>query len=138
MQTSFLETLQIWKIVKIEFRGLNFFHIYLLHYYSTFHLKNFSSPSSHVFTFGFASFDNNYTSRGILALSCIKTWHIATIVTLALGLRPRQGLARVRAKREAQESHLMLPRVWESENENSHSQMSSHFGSWSPGGLPDL
>jgi hypothetical protein len=30
------------------------------------------------------------------------------IATLALGLRPRQGLARVRAKREAWESHIML------------------------------
>jgi hypothetical protein len=33
------------------------------------------------------------------------------VVTLALGSQPRQGLARVRAKREAQESHLMLARV---------------------------
>jgi hypothetical protein len=33
------------------------------------------------------------------------------VATLALGSQPRQGLARVRAKREARESHLMLPRV---------------------------
>jgi len=33
------------------------------------------------------------------------------ITTLALGLRPRQGLARLWAKREAWESHLMLPGV---------------------------
>jgi hypothetical protein len=33
------------------------------------------------------------------------TWHV---VILALGLQPRQGLTRLRAKREAQESHLML------------------------------
>jgi len=40
------------------------------------------------------------------------TKHITLIVTtLALGSQPRQGLARVRAKKEAQESHLMLPRV---------------------------
>jgi hypothetical protein len=31
------------------------------------------------------------------------------VATLALGLRPKQGFARVRAKREAQELHLMLP-----------------------------
>jgi hypothetical protein len=30
------------------------------------------------------------------------------VTTLALGLRPRQRLARVRAKREARESHLVL------------------------------
>jgi hypothetical protein len=30
------------------------------------------------------------------------------VATLALGSRLNQGLARVRAKREAQESHLML------------------------------
>ncbi len=30
------------------------------------------------------------------------------VTTLALGLQPRQGLVKVRAKREAQESHLML------------------------------
>jgi hypothetical protein len=42
MQTNFLKTLQIWKIVKIEFGGLNFFHIYLLHYHSTFHLFYFA------------------------------------------------------------------------------------------------
>ncbi len=36
------------------------------------------------------------------------------VVTLALGLRPRQRLAKVRAKREAQESHLMFSRMQES------------------------
>jgi hypothetical protein len=33
------------------------------------------------------------------------------VVTLALGSRPKQGLARLWAKREAQESHLMFPGV---------------------------
>jgi hypothetical protein len=33
------------------------------------------------------------------------------IVTLALGSRPRQRFARTRAKREAQESHLVFPGV---------------------------
>jgi hypothetical protein len=31
------------------------------------------------------------------------------VTTLTLGLRPRQGLTRVRAKKEARESHFMLP-----------------------------
>jgi hypothetical protein len=36
------------------------------------------------------------------------------VATLALGSRPRQGLARLRAKKEARESHLVLPRVQKS------------------------
>jgi hypothetical protein len=36
------------------------------------------------------------------------TSHVAI---LTLGSRPKQGLARVRVKREARESHLMLPGV---------------------------
>ncbi len=51
------------------------------------------------------------------------------VKTLALGLRPRQGFARLRAKGEARESHG---------NEPSHSQVNSHFGSWSPNGVPNL
>jgi hypothetical protein len=31
------------------------------------------------------------------------------VKTLTLGSQPRQGLAKVRAKREARESHPMLP-----------------------------
>ncbi len=31
--------------------------------------------------------------------------------TLALRLRPKQGLVRLRSKREAHESHLMFPKV---------------------------
>jgi len=34
--------------------------------------------------------------------------NIVFVVTLALGSRPRQGLARLRAKREAQGSHFMF------------------------------
>jgi hypothetical protein len=71
-----------------------------------------------------------------------KTWifcckHI--VATLALGSRPRQGLARLRAKWEAWEAHHLLPRVqrmWR--NEPSHSQMNSRVGSWSPEWIPDL
>jgi len=47
------------------------------------------------------------------------------VATLALGLRPRQ-------------KGLKGASQGECENEDSHSQMSSPFGSWSPGGLPNL
>jgi hypothetical protein len=43
------------------------------------------------------------------------------------------------AKKEARESHLMLRecmKVWK--NEPSHSQVSSHFGNWSPNGVPNF
>jgi hypothetical protein len=50
------------------------------------------------------------------------------IATLALGSRPRQRFVRAQAKSS----------VRECEDDDSHSQMSSHFGSWSPGGLPNL
>jgi hypothetical protein len=50
------------------------------------------------------------------------------VATLALGLRPRRRLARAWAKRS----------VRECEDEDSHSQVSFHFGSWSPSGLPNL
>jgi len=64
---------------------------------------------------------------------CINLNLLALIVaTLALGSWPRQRLARVRAKRETWECR----RVWG--NEPSHSQMNSHFGSWSLGGFPNL
>jgi hypothetical protein len=40
-----------------------------------------------------------------------------SIATLALGSRPRQGLAKARVKREAQESHFMLLGVQENARE---------------------
>jgi hypothetical protein len=59
-----------------------------------------------------------------------------------LGSRPRQGFVKVRAKSEARESHFMLLGVWECErvwrNEPPHSQVSSHFGSWTPNRLLNL
>jgi hypothetical protein len=39
------------------------------------------------------------------------------VITLALGSRPKQGLARVWAKREARESHFMLSGVQKSVRE---------------------
>ncbi len=60
------------------------------------------------------------------------------VATLALGSRPRQGLARLRAKREAWESHLMLLGVQQSVREWTHSQVNSHFGSWSHKWTPEF
>jgi hypothetical protein len=42
---------------------------------------------------------------------------IEIVTTLALGLRPSQGLVKVQAKSEVQELHFMLPGVWESVRE---------------------
>ncbi len=50
------------------------------------------------------------------------------VATLALGSQPKQRLTRAQAKRS----------VRECEDEDSHSQVSSHFGSWSLGGLLNL
>ncbi len=50
------------------------------------------------------------------------------VVALTSGSQPKQRFIRVRAKRS----------VRECEHEDPHSQMSSHFGSWSLGGLPNL
>jgi hypothetical protein len=58
---------------------------------------------------------------------------VIIVTTLALGSRPKQGLARVRAKKEAWESQLMRKRVWG--NEPSHFLVNSHFGSSSPNGF---
>jgi len=39
------------------------------------------------------------------------------VATLALGSQPRQGLVKVRAKCESQESHFMFLGVWENVRE---------------------
>jgi hypothetical protein len=53
-----------------------------------------------------------------------------SVAPLTLGLRSKQGLAKVRAKIEAWESHFMLSRMWESVREwTPQCQVSSHFGS---------
>jgi hypothetical protein len=62
---------------------------------------------------------------------------MTSVVTLALGSRPRQGVARLWAKRKTRESHRLFPwvqRVWG--NEPSHSQVNSHGGNWSPKWTP--
>jgi len=52
-----------------------------------------------------------------LSLKTIFGQTIIIVVTLTLGSQPRQGLAKVWAKKEAQESHFMLPGVQESVRE---------------------
>jgi len=68
-----------------------------------------------------------YTTSGWEEITHINQQLINVVTTLALGSWPRQRFVRARAKRS----------VRECENENSHSQVSSHFGSWSFG-LPNL
>jgi len=53
--------------------------------------------------------------------------HIIHVVTLALGLWPRQELVKVWAKSKARESHFMLPGVWKSVRE-----MNLHTPKWVP------
>jgi hypothetical protein len=57
---------------------------------------------------------------------------ITNVATLTLGLRPRQGLTKVRAKNEVWESHAPGS-VGKCEGMNlPYSQVNSHFGNWSP------
>jgi hypothetical protein len=74
------------------FSNMNFFHV------GWWKIRTWVPMCKHVFPNG----TNNVTEAP----------HISAIVaTLALGSRPRQGLARLWAKREAWESHLMFPWV---------------------------
>ncbi len=57
------------------------------------------------------------TQRKRLRLTYKIKWVKCNVASLALGLRPKQGLAKVRAKCEGQESHFMLPGMWESVKE---------------------
>jgi hypothetical protein len=85
---------------------------------------NFSTPINDLWKFW------EYFAT-MLGIHCnFLKFHVAT---LALGSQPRQGLARLRAKREAWESHHLfsgVQRVWG--HEPSHSQVNSHCGSWNP------
>jgi hypothetical protein len=63
---------------------------------------------------------------------CVNHKLTRNVTTLTLGSRQMQRFTRVRAKREAWECR----RVWR--NESSHSQASSHFGSWSLDGFPNF
>jgi hypothetical protein len=55
-----------------------------------------------------------------MAIKLPKSFNKHCVATLALGSQPRQRLAKVRAKREAQESHFMLSGVQNSEGINPH------------------
>jgi hypothetical protein len=52
----------------------------------------------------------------------------AIIATLALGLRPRQGLTKVRAKCEGRELHFVFPRMWK--NVRECEKMNFHTPKW--------
>ncbi len=77
-----------------------------------------------------------YNNPSVLIQVCAKFTNL-NVVTLALGSRLKQGLARLRTKREAWKSHHMLlgvQRVWG--NEPSHSLVNSHCESWNPKWTP--
>ncbi len=90
--------------------------------------------------FKFQSWEGTKVGYQLTKEECGNWFELINVITLALGLQPRQRLAKVQAKSEARESHFMLlgecerRRVWG--NEPTHYQGSSHFGSWSPHGLP--
>jgi hypothetical protein len=62
---------------------------------------------------------------------------LVIVATLALGLQPMQGLIKVRGKSEPR-SHISCSRECKRGNEPPHSQVSFHFGSYTPNGLPNL
>ncbi len=60
----------------------------------------------------------NYTEAFTFKqLACYVQYEALDVITLTLGSRLRQRLAKVRAKREARESHFMLPGVQKSVRE---------------------
>jgi hypothetical protein len=67
------------------------------------------------------------------------TMFMTCVMTLAFGLRSRQGHGKVWIKSVAWESHSHSQecgRMWG--NEPTHSPVDSHFGSWKPNGLSNL
>jgi hypothetical protein len=72
----------------------------------------------------------------VVTMFHFSSWDVAT---LTLGSWPRKGFAKVQAKTRP-ESRISCSReckrMWG--KEPSHSQMNSHFGSWSPNGLLNL
>jgi hypothetical protein len=64
---------------------------------------------------------------------------VDTVVTLALGSRPRQGGYKVAGQEGARESLRMLPGVQESEGKWTLTLLKEfNLGNWSPGGLPNF
>jgi hypothetical protein len=60
---------------------------------------------------------HDFLAYGLFAGCVTKGPVECPIATLALGSQPRQGLVRVRAKREAREAHFMFPGVQKSVRE---------------------
>ncbi len=63
------------------------------------------------------------------------------VATLALGLRPRQGVTRLPGCRPNGKPGVMLHAsgsVRECEGIDLHIPKGTHFGSWSPDGVPNL
>ncbi len=50
----------------------------------------------------------SYVNHSLLSIHVNYTCMLTIVATLALSSRPKQGLARLQAKKEARESHLML------------------------------
>jgi hypothetical protein len=91
-----------------------------------------SDQNTHFINYAIEMFTNHF----LLWNTILTTYYVTT---LALGLRLRQGLAKVHAKMKPR-SHISCSqeckKVWE--NEPPHSQLSSHFGSCSLDGLPNF
>jgi len=65
--------------------------------------------------------------------------HLKVLVaTLALGLGPRQGLAKVWAEKESPGITFHVLASVEECEEPTHSQVGSHFGNWNPNGFLNL
>jgi hypothetical protein len=64
---------------------------------------------------GVTSHQSTYWPNFCIFLSCanVVVFFTLVVVTLALGSQPKQGLTKVRAKNEAQESHFMPSEMWE-------------------------
>jgi hypothetical protein len=100
---TFLSIILFSKHNKLQAQAVFFVHIQLqpLIYLDLFHLMKV--PWKHKV--------GPWNHGPILCNQNSRNMKIYNVETLALGLWPKQGLVRVRAKREAQESHLMLLRV---------------------------
>ncbi len=84
----------------------------------------------------FVEFGDSYTLLDVYNISkkvelAHAHYEVSTIATLTLGSDQSKGLQGCRPRGK-------LESVGECENEHSHSKVSSHFASWSPGGLLNL
>jgi hypothetical protein len=105
---------------------------YIFNYTSTLIIITYILPTYYLPTYVLIIIDTLCTCYLFIFVT-----YIYIVANLALGSQPRQGVARLQAKRKTQESHHMLPRVqrvWG--NEPSHSKVNSHVGSWKPKWTP--